>query len=290
MTKTVLENLKSESERIQGLLNDLLAHSSIHRWHDPNTSSFMWIGGHFSWTALGDEGRQIQAQLLDRYRRFLAVVRALLRGHPDSTVEKVNDADRHVLEFVQQNEILFREDPRSYFESASKGLAALVELLNGLYGKADDKAILVPDTNALLFNPSIEQWRFTDAPKFLLILTAPVLSELDGLKINHRAETVRDKAEKLIRQIKEYRRRADTAGRKLADGVDVVSGISQIATLATEPKMEDSLPWLDPTNKDDRILAHAIEVVRTHARSPVSLVTRDINLQNKAGEFRGQVA
>jgi hypothetical protein len=282
MARTVLDNVKGEATRIQGLLKDLLAQSSIQKWYDPNTSNVLWIGGHFSWNPLGDKGRQIQARLLEDYRRFLAVIRVLLSGHPDSTVDKLNDADRQVLEFVQQNELLFRPDPRPYFESASKGIAGLLELLEGLYGKADDKATLVPDTNALLFNPSIEQWRFHEAPQFLLILTAPVLSELDSLKINHRVEAVREKAERIIRQIKEYRRRADCGGGRLADGVDLVSGISQIATLATEPRMEDSVPWLDPANKDDRILANVIEVMRTHARSPVWLVTRDINLQNKA--------
>ena len=33
---------------------------------------------------------------------------------------------------------------------------------------------------------------------------------------------------------------------------------------------------------DDRLLATVVEVMRLHPHSPVTLVTRDINLQNKA--------
>jgi hypothetical protein len=46
--------------------------------------------------------------------------------------------------------------------------------------------------------------------------------------------------------------------------------------------MDRSLPWLDPENRDDRLIATTIEVMRTHPRSPVVLVSTDINAQNKA--------
>ena len=54
-----------------------------------------------------------------------------------------------------------------------------------------------------------------------------------------------------------------------------------LRSIAPEPDMRNSLPWLDP-NKDDRVLASILEVMRSHPRSPVILVTRDINMQNKA--------
>jgi predicted ribonuclease YlaK len=46
--------------------------------------------------------------------------------------------------------------------------------------------------------------------------------------------------------------------------------------------MEESLPWLDADNRDDRFIASAIEVMRARPRSAVVIVTRDLNLQNKA--------
>jgi predicted ribonuclease YlaK len=86
----------------------------------------------------------------------------------------------------------------------------------------------------------------------------------------------------VIRQIKEYRRRAANSGKKLSEGVVLVGGVSTILAIAAEPDMGKSLPWLQAENNDDRLLAGAIEVMRLPPRSPVVLVTRDINLQNKA--------
>ncbi|MPZ99487.1 MAG: hypothetical protein GEU80_09170 [Dehalococcoidia bacterium] len=45
--------------------------------------------------------------------------------------------------------------------------------------------------------------------------------------------------------------------------------------------MERAFPWLDAQNNDDRIVATAFEISRVNARTPVILVTRDLNLQNK---------
>ena len=103
------------------------------------------------------------------------------------------------------------------------------------------------------------------------------MSELDKLKVNHRSESVRQKTEQLIRRIKEYRRRGP-----LRSGVPIVKGRVTLSAEPIEPNMDRSLPWLDPNSTDDRILASVIEVMRNSPGSPVALVTRDINLQNKA--------
>jgi predicted ribonuclease YlaK len=102
------------------------------------------------------------------------------------------------------------------------------------------------------------------------------------MPVNHRVESVRDKSEKVIRIVKECRRRAMSAGGKLSEGAPLVKGVCDIIAIATEPDMEKSLPWLDKQNNDDRLLAGVIEVMRLRPRSPVFLVSRDINLQNKA--------
>jgi hypothetical protein len=87
----------------------------------------------------------------------------------------------------------------------------------------------VPDTNALIFNPDIEKWEFDDMRQFTVVLTPPVLSELDTLKIKSPGvETVREKSVKVINKIKEYRRRAANASGKLTDGIVLVTGVSDI--------------------------------------------------------------
>lgn len=112
---------------------------------------------------------------------------------------------------------------------------------------------------------------------FSIILLPTVLSELDSLKVNHRNENVRNKAETIIRKIKEYRRRG-----RLTESVTVGRDKIYIQVMAVEPDMNETLPWLDSDNNDDRILAGIIEVMRTRPRSLVTAVSRDINFQNKA--------
>jgi predicted ribonuclease YlaK len=139
----------------------------------------------------------------------------------------------------------------------------------------------VPATKALAWNPDLEKWLFAGVWRFTLVLTATVLGELDRLKVEHRNPDFRAKAEGVINRLKSYRRRGE-----LSRGVVLRRSVSTLKTIALEPKVEETLPWLDPTNDDDRVLASFIEVMRQHPRTPVILVTRDINLQNKV-EYAG---
>lgn len=79
------------------------------------------------------------------------------------------------------------------------------------------------------------------------------------------------------KQIKEYRRRG-----RLTDGVPLLKDKSQIVAIAVEPTFSESLSWLDANNNDDRLLASCLEIMRKMLESQVILLTRDINLQNKA--------
>ncbi len=73
----------------------------------------------------------------------------------------------------------------------------------------------------------------------------------------HNNENVRNRAEKIDRAIKELRRRGD-----ILDGTTVVRDKIVLKALATEPRMAETLGWLDPANLDDRILASTLEVMR----------------------------
>jgi predicted ribonuclease YlaK len=55
-----------------------------------------------------------------------------------------------------------------------------------------------------------------------------------------------------------------------------------LAVIPTEPRMDNLPLWLDPANKDDRIIASALEIQRGNPLTTVVLVSGDINLQNKA--------
>lgn len=170
------------------------------------------------------------------------------------------------------------EEARQQLDAA---LNKQMRLLPALHDSAEGEHVYVPDTNAFLYNPKLEDWKLDGSPRFVLLLTPTVLSELDQLKVTHRVEAVRDKAEKLVRQMFEYRRRGN-----LNDGVVLRKDSHRLRTLAVEPDFEATLPWLDRENNDDRVLAGVIEVMRHHPRCQVALVTRDINLANKADHAR----
>ena len=163
------------------------------------------------------------------------------------------------------------------FGDAVAAIARLGVLLGNIHSNKVDGAILVPDTNALLHNPAIEEWLFADFPKFVVLLVPVVLSELDQLKVSGKAESVRTKSESLIKRFKEFRRRGS-----LSVGVTVRKDVSTLRTLAREPDFSKTLSWLNPDNNDDRLLAYMFEVMRQYPQSPVVLITRDFNLQNKA--------
>src|ERR1700685_1564652 len=122
---SVLENLRGEGKLLRDLLEELRRHSSISRWHDPNTSEFIYMGGHFGWNPLNDEGRWAQGRTLEEYRRFHAIMRALLREQPQESLGKLEESDGQILELVQQQGSLYSADPNILFR---RGIDALEEV------------------------------------------------------------------------------------------------------------------------------------------------------------------
>ncbi|MDA3791037.1 MAG: PIN domain-containing protein [Desulfobacula sp.] len=276
--RNVVDNLKDMVDEIKSLLKDLLQnHSSIYLWNKPGGSvAIISAYGNYAYNKLDDVGRRTQSNLLEVYRRFHSLVSVLIQDQPKATIKELKQSDKSITRTIEQEQTWCKTTSEA-FDKADQSLQAQLTLLNHLYDPSEGEPIFVPDTNALIYNPDIEDWKFSNTPKFTLVLLPTVFSELDSLKINHRNENVRKKAEKIIRKVKEYRRRG-----KLTTGVEIVKGKIKIQAMAQEPRMETSLPWLDSTNNDDRLLASVIEVMRNRPRSPVVAVSRDINFQNKA--------
>ena len=278
--RTITDNLKETSEDLQILLRDLLMnYSSIYLWNKNRPGDSIVIistSGDYAYEKLTEQGRQVQAELLEKYHCFYELINVLLRNQPKDTLAELSKSNKILLNIIEQNNTWCKNTTEA-LDKAVQALKMQCKLLNRLYDPFEGEVIFVPDTNALIYNPNLESWTFLEYPKFSVFLLPTVLSELDLLKINHRNDEVRNKSESLIRRIKEYRRRG-----KLTTGVTVVKGRIKIQSIAIEPDMNASLPWLDPDNKDDRILAGVIEVMRARPRSIVKAVSRDINFQNKA--------
>ena len=262
---------------MMSLLRTLLReHSELYLWNPPG-SNVLFTSGDHAYRKLEAEGKQLQSRLLEEYRELADLVGVLLREQPEKVRKEHEKLRKIVLSAIEQDGATWHRSIDEEWASASKALQAQIDSIQNLYSAVDDGAVvLVPDTNALLWHPSVEEWAFKDAPTFEICLVPIVLSELDALKVNHRNADVRDKADGLVRRIKGYRDRGS-----LRDGVPLKKGVSRIRSIAVEPDFGASLPWLDASHADDRLIATFVEVMRRNPRSSVVLVTRDLNLQNK---------
>jgi len=274
--RTVAENLEETAASICASLESLYPTNVVLR--DVNTpgSGVIFVGASNVLPKLDNERRRARSQIGAALDHFLAVVHALVHSQPKAIRDVLSKAEKTLKSVVDESRVSFRSTDELK-AGVRQSMDSLLALVADLHDDSEGLTLLVPDTNALLSRPSVYSWQYEDIGAFQIVLVPSVLAELDNLKTNHRNPDVRDKANALIRQMKELRRRG-----RLSDGVTVVRDRTTLRALAVEPNLDESLPWLDRTNKDDRILASCLEVMRAHPRCIMVLVTGDINLQNKA--------
>jgi rRNA-processing protein FCF1 len=273
---TVSEQINNSTEEIKNLFEDyLLKYSKIYLSNPPDSEIFIFDGDH-SWGELNKEGKQLQSKLKDKYSIYFSILKSLLKNQPQTEIKRLEESNKTIAASIEQNHYTWNKNPQDLFVEICSALLEMSQLIDNLYSH-NNKYLVIPDTNALLSNPNIEKWNFPEFSSFSIILTPTILSELDLHKINHRNEDVRNKSITLINKIKEYRRRG-----KLNEGVPIINNKIYLQTLAIEPNMKESLPWLEESNNDDKFLASILEVMRQNSKSNVYLITTDINLQNKA--------
>jgi len=258
----------------------LLTHSRLKEVEESPGIIFVGFGTH-SWQPLTVDGLRLQSRIREEFERFHAVLSCLLRKQSASVRSSLKQTSSKIKKLIDQQGGTYCHSCKQAAIDFKEAVNEQVQMLTHLFDAADGDHVYVPDTNALLYNTQLEEWRFDDSAKFVLLLMPTVLSELDSLKVTGKSDAVREKANKLVRQVMEYRRRGN-----LNDGVILRKDSHRLRTIAIEPDFANSLPWLDPNNNDDRILAGFVEAMRQHPRCPVILVTRDINLTNKADYAR----
>lgn len=169
------------------------------------------------------------------------------QGAPASSIQEVRD---QVAKTIAEAETLLRELPSA----------------NGAGGR-----LLVPDTNALIYAPAVENWRLPATGT--LVFVPQVVRELDEKKMHPR---IGQKATSVINRLKEYGRRGDTFR-----GVPLREGLT-VREVAVDADVSASLDWLRAEHADDQLLASVLQLKWVDLRSDVWLVTRDRNMQNKA--------
>ena len=276
--QTVAESLGEWGGQVVRGISELVGPSRRLRDVNAGPGSVMIAGPHFAFEPpLSTDQKRLQSRLGEDFDRFIAMVRALLARQPKSVQHTLNQCEKTLRSLLELSRLFPYSSTDAARQGAAKAVDELLEAVSNLHDSAEGTFVLVPDTNALIRSPAFAAWSFAGIPAFDILLLPTLLSELDSLKIEHRNPDVRRKANEVIRQMKEYRRRG-----LLTDGVPIVSGRIGLRSVAVEPRVDDLLPWLDPTCDDDRMLAGCVEAMRMHSRSVVALVTGDINLQNKA--------
>jgi rRNA-processing protein FCF1 len=279
MNDTMFNILCTRAERIcedgVRLLDDFSGMYPVNKPGD----SFVSISpsGNQFWDDLPEGGKQMQARLLPEIDKFCELIRAITCSLPDDAQQDLADALKQIRCAIDQSGTTWWKTRLEAVNGFRKLIDKILTILEEYFGKSVTEVLAIPDTNALLYNPDVEQWQFDGLGRFTLILIPTVLRELDNHKVNHRNLEVREKAEKLIRKIKEYRRRGS-----LETGVTVATNRISLRTFAREPNMTKTLSWFDSNIEDDRFLATVLEIIRANLSATIFVVTRDINMQNKA--------
>jgi hypothetical protein len=216
----------------------------------------------------------VQSRLRKLYHQHYSLWMSVLKheGHLTASAVVIESLDA-IGRLIERHPVAETTN-RAAVDAAARALDGQLELLDGVHSEHEG-LIIVPDTNALYWNPALTDWHVPTGEPFLIALTPLVIDELDRHKTGG-ATKRKAKAEKLIRQIGEYRRRGS-----LVDGVPLVNGVSKIFAVPIEANPRDFFAWLDSGRADDYFFASALSVMRLNPRAPTAIITADINLQNK---------
>jgi hypothetical protein len=259
-------------------MNELIDASEINEFVNDPSSGFVFISPHFYWNTPDDNQKLMQIEIKEKYNSWIEHVRLLFNNSPSSIIQDIDKADRFIKEWIEKKSSWSL--PRT-LEEAKKVFLEKVQtfykLLEMLSEDNNNELFIIPDTNSIISNPSIEKYSIVlGREDYTVILVPIVLTELDELKVKSRDNDFREKVNSVINRIKGWRKQGS-----LLKGITINKTV-QVKMIAKEPDFSLTLKWLDPTNADDRIITCILEIQRENPSSVVYLMTLDINLQNKA--------
>jgi hypothetical protein len=275
--ESLRQRLESELQEIENAILDLWRKSRIEEFrNDPHSSIIMFFPPHY-WKSLPAEHRAAQARVSARYEHWFGVFSGCYSRHSDDVQHAIKQANEYTISAIALHTDWGTEPT---FDGNQKRLAERLGVFRSLLragSDGQDQYILIPDTNSLIKSAEPQHYRnIVSSAPFTFVLVPTVLSELDGLKRSREGQSVGEKAEKAIRIIKGMRNQGPT---RIGVTVDKTMTVRMIAT---EPQFGKLPSWLDPSNRDDRILASALEIQFDDPSKTAILVTGDMNLQNKA--------
>lgn len=265
-------------KKIQNLKKEFLSHkdklfqnTEIYRRfpHD----DVIYIGNPNIW---GSTDQKLQMETVKLYNSYYEKLNLLLCHANENLKKDLLSINKSIVDLIEQKPDEAPHSGNRAIEIINESFQEFDKYLDLLSSKSN-KTILIPDTNSLLIQPEpIVYSKLIEKKDFVFLITPTVLSELDNLKMFHRDENFRKKAKSVITRIKGYRNQGD-----VLTGVTINKTIT-LQMNAKEPNFKNTLDWLDEKIMDDRIIASALEIQIQNPSDTVSIVTADINLQNKA--------
>lgn len=275
--ESLRQRLDNELQWLENAILELWRTSRIEEFrNDPNSGVFVLMHPYY-WAKLSMEYRPTQAQISTRYTHWFEIFSRCYSRHRSDIQGAIEQANGYTVSAIDLDT---GWGTAPTFDGNRKQLADNLAIFRSLlHAKPVGEAqyVLVPDTNALLRSAELRHYRsIVDSAKFTFVFVPTVLSELDTLKRSREGQAIGEKAEKAIRIIKGLRNQGS-----IRDGVTVEKAITA-RMIATEPQMTKLPNWLDASNRDDRILASALEIQFDDPSKTAILITGDMNLQNKA--------
>jgi len=259
--QTLANNLDLMAAELKDTLTDfLLNHSCILPRNPYEEVLLISPDGDRYYADLDGPGHKLQAALTKDYNRFYALLCALLKGQPEDVQSKLPKLNK-VLSRTIEHKLTWCGTTKEALDRALPALQEEVELLKAACEPAAGVPVFVPDAGALTSRPALETWTFDGCDRHRILLLPAVLSESGGS----------------VRQIDEYRRRGN-----LQDGVALVKDKAELFAVEIEPRADELLNWLDPGKKDEGFLLSVLEFLGGVPQTPVSIVTRDAGLREKA--------
>ena len=273
----IIKDIRSKLAKIAEDFAILLREVPISRL-DCEGGGVVIIAPEFWFGDLSPEQKNRQIALVKQYDHTFELIQMLFSGSPPDVHKDIKDADSQLRKWLQlEPNWSIKLDRNQNEREFRKALDEFKRLVDVLAATPTTETIIVPDTNVLLDHiVPTDYTRLVEKDTFTILLLPTILAELDGLKVTHRNEEVRNKAKLAINLIKGWRNQGS-----LIDGVKTHKTIT-VRTVATEPKSIYFASWLDKENADDRIIASIFQIYAENPTADVLLITGDINLQNKA--------
>lgn len=277
---SLINNLEIKFETLQNMLWDFLSDIKI----KANNNHFKI--GEFSGVSVGRPAYSWQKLTLQQdiqyieisgqYNSFIKSLDGLMEHTPNKIHEKYKSIKKEFEVWVLlENNFALDSFPENNKKNYMKNAKQLKEIMSLFQGKTE--LIVVPDTNALLMESDpIKYKSIIQEKSFTFLLLPTVISELDKMKMEYEESKVKEKAKKIIKRIKGWRNQG-----KITEGVTVDKTISLRAEVL-EPNFRQMPSWLNRENNDDIIIMYILDIQRRFPSATVILVSRDINMQNKA--------